>query len=168
MSKKTLYFMRHAKSDWSVSGQKDFDRSLNHRGLMDAPKMGHRLMSMEIKPDLILSSPALRAKMTAEYVSEQLKYEFDKIVWDEEIYEAPVRTLLSIINKLDPSYNNVLIFGHNPSITYLAEYLSKAEIGNIPTAGVVCIEFEVPEWAMVSEGTGSLKWFIYPKEATDI
>ncbi len=160
--------MRHAKSDWSISGQKDFDRSLNQRGLMDAPKMGARLKGMGILPDLIISSPALRAKMTAEYVAEQLHYDLDKIDWNEEIYEAPVRTLLQIINQVSPAISSFIIFGHNPSITYLAEYLSKAEIGNIPTAGVVCIEFEVPEWDMVSEGTGQLKWFIYPKEATDI
>lgn len=156
--------MRHAKSDWSNTGQKDFDRSLNNRGLMDAPKMGYRLREMGIKPDIILSSPALRAKMTAEYVSEQLKYDFDKIIWEEEIYEASVRTLLGIINKIDDQYNTALIFGHNPTFTYLAENLSKSEIGNIPTSGVVAIEFELESWSMISEGTGTLKWFIYPKE----
>ncbi len=161
---KTLIFMRHAKSDWSIAGQKDFDRTLNNRGLGDAPRMGRRLLEIGVKPDLVLSSPALRAKTTAEYVSEQLGYDIDTIIYEEEIYESSVRSLLAIVNKLDDKYNSVIIFGHNPTHTYLAEYLTKEAIGNIPTAGAVCIEFELDSWKLVSEATGKMKWFEYPKK----
>ncbi len=160
---KTLIFMRHAKSDWSIPGQKDFDRILNNRGFNDAPRMGRRLMEKGIKPDLVISSPAIRAKTTAEYVCEQLNYDIDTIQYDEEVYEASVRSLLLVINNLSDKNNCVLIFGHNPTHTYLAEYLTKEVIGNIPTAGAVCIEFEFDSWQLVSEGTGKMKWFEYPK-----
>jgi phosphohistidine phosphatase len=160
---KTLIFMRHAKSDWSIAGQKDFDRTLNNRGLGDAPRMGRRLSEIGIKPDLVISSPAVRAKTTAEYVSEQLKYDIDKIVYDPEVYEASVRSLLVVVNNISDQYNCVIIFGHNPTHTYLAEYITKEAIGNIPTSGAVCIEFEFDSWKLISEGTGKMKWFEYPK-----
>ncbi len=160
---KTLIFMRHAKSDWSIAGQKDFDRTLNNRGLGDAPRMGRRLLEIGVKPDLVLSSPAIRAKTTAEYVSEQLGYDLDAIVYDKEIYESSVRSLLGVVNHLEDQYNCVIIFGHNPTHTYLAEYLTKEAIGNIPTAGAVCINFEFDSWKLVSEGTGKMRWFEYPK-----
>jgi phosphohistidine phosphatase len=161
---KTLIFMRHAKSDWSVPGQKDFDRTLNNRGLGDAPRMGRRLLEIGVKPDLVMSSPAIRAKTTAEYVSEQLGYNIDNILYEDEIYESSVRTLLKVVNNLDDKYNCVIIFGHNPTHTYLAEYLTKEVIGNIPTAGAVCISFEFDSWKLVSEGTGKMKWLEYPKQ----
>ncbi|HVD98124.1 MAG TPA: histidine phosphatase family protein [Cytophagaceae bacterium] len=161
---KTLIFMRHAKSDWSIAGQKDFDRTLNNRGLGDAPRMGRRLHEMGVKPDLVISSPAVRAKTTAEYVSEQLGYDIDNIVYDPEIYEASVRSLLAVINNLDDSKNCIIIFGHNPTHTYLAEYLTKEAIGNIPTSGAVCINFEFDSWKLVSQNTGKMQWFEYPKK----
>ncbi len=161
---KTIYLIRHAKSDWSIPGQPDFNRSLNHRGLLDAPLMGKVLKDLQVSPELILSSPAERAKRTAEFISEQLNYPIEKIKFEEEIYEASPRTLLRLINNLDNSLGKVALFGHNPTFTYLAEYLCKEELGNIPTCGAVKIQFELDEWAAVSEGTGEIIWFEYPKK----
>jgi phosphohistidine phosphatase len=160
---KNLFLVRHAKSDWSVSGQKDFERQLNGRGLNDAPKMGRKLYEMGMKPDLIISSPAVRARLTAELIAEQLKYDTDKIVFNEEIYEASVRSLLKVINSIDDKNQTVIIVGHNPTFTYIAESLTKREIGNIPTCGAVQIEFNLNSWKEVSEGTGTMKSYNYPK-----
>jgi phosphohistidine phosphatase len=160
---KTLIFMRHAKSDWSMLGQKDFDRDLNSRGNTDAPKMGRKLFEMGVAPDAIYSSPALRAKRTAEYVAEQLKYDPEKIIYIEDIYDASTRSLLQVVNSIDDRYNQIIIFGHNPSFTYLAEAITKEVIGNIPTAGAVCINFQIDSWKEVGEGSGYMKWFVYPK-----
>ncbi len=161
---KTLYLIRHAKSDWSIPGQRDFDRSLNNRGLHDAPLMGRVLKELQVKPDLIYSSPAERAKRTAEFISEQISYSIEKIKFEDEVYEASPRTLLRMINNIDNSYKSVMFFGHNPTFTYLAEYLTKQDIGNIPTCGAVKITFDFDEWAMVSEGNGNLIWFEFPKK----
>ncbi|MBX9853514.1 MAG: histidine phosphatase family protein [Cytophagaceae bacterium] len=161
---KNLFLARHAKSDWSVPGQKDFDRELNGRGRNDAPRMGKKLSEMDVKPDLIMSSPAARAKLTAEFIAEQLRYDTEKIIFNEDIYEASVRSLLAIINELSDDYNKVMLVGHNPTFTYIAEYLTKKNIDNIPTCGIVNIEFNVDSWKEVSGDIGNLKWFIYPKK----
>src|SRR3954471_12470366 len=102
---KKLFLTRHAKSDWSVQGQKDFDRDLNSRGRVDAPRMGKKLDEMGVKPDLIISSPALRAKLTTEFIAEQLRYNDGNIQFNEEVYEASLRTLLSIINNIEDVHN---------------------------------------------------------------
>lgn len=162
---KQLVLMRHAKSDWSNSGQRDFDRELNTRGNRDAPRMGGRLaQEQNFIPDLVLSSPAIRAKRTAEYVCEQLKWNEDAIVYEPDIYEASLRTLLRIVNELDDQYDKVILFGHNPGLTYFTEFLTKNVINNLPTAGIVSIKFDIDTWKMVSEGLGQLQWFIYPKD----
>ncbi|MBC7759767.1 MAG: histidine phosphatase family protein [Phormidesmis sp. FL-bin-119] len=165
---KHLVLMRHAKSDWSVTGQKDFDRELNPRGNRDAPRMGGRLTQEKgLKPDLVIASPAIRTSNTAKYVCEQLKFPEEKIVFDEEIYEGSVRSLLKVVNSLDDSCNTVLLVGHNPGISYLAEYITKQEIGELPTSGIVSIHFEFDSWSLISEGTGKLEWYIYPKDADE-
>lgn len=158
-----LYLLRHAKSDWSVPGQKDIDRELNSRGLNDAPRIGRRLHDLGVRPERVICSPARRTKMTALYVCEQLHYDQDSIVYSEDIYEASMRTLLSAINGLDDNWRSVMLIGHNPGLTYLAEYMSRQELGNIPTSGVINLEFDVDSWQEVSGGTAILKWFIYPK-----
>jgi phosphohistidine phosphatase len=160
---KNLFLVRHAKSDWSVSGQKDFDRELNGRGMADAPRVGRKLNELQVKPDLIMSSPAARAKLTAELIAEQLSYDPEKIIFEGEIYEASVRSLLSVINNLPDEYNSVILVGHNPTFTYIAESLTKKNIDNIPTCGIVNIEFDISSWKEVSGDMGTLKWFIYPK-----
>ncbi|WMJ73535.1 histidine phosphatase family protein [Cytophagaceae bacterium ABcell3] len=160
---RTLILIRHAKSDWSVSGQKDFDRDLNSRGYSDAPRIGKRLSSLGVQPQLIISSPAKRAKLTAELVTEQINFDSNKIVFNEDVYEASLRTLLSLVNNLDNKYTEVAIFGHNPGFTWFAEYLTKDEINNIPTCGAISIRIDVDSWEEVSGGLGYTNWFIYPK-----
>lgn len=160
---KKLFLVRHAKSDWSVPGEKDFDRPLNSRGLNDAPKMGAKLKEMGLQPDIIISSPAERAKATAYYIAEQFKIDTDRVELNEELYEASVRVILKVINSFPDQYKQIMVVSHNPDLTYIAEYLTKAEIGNIPTCGVVMIDFETDHWAEVSQGTGKMVNFIYPK-----
>jgi phosphohistidine phosphatase len=160
---KSIVFVRHAKSDWSIPGQKDFDRTLNQRGLLDAPRMGKKLMEMGISADYIIASPAERAKATAEFVAEQLQYDIDKIEWVENLYEASLRNVLQEINRLDDAFQTVLIFGHNPTFTHIAEYFTKEPIGNIPTCGMVCVDFDLDSWALISGQTGKMRFFIYPK-----
>lgn len=161
--KYTLYLLRHAKSDWSVGGQKDIDRELNNRGHNDAPRMGRKLYELEVNPDKIICSPSKRTKLTLEYVCEQLKYDLSKVEYNDEIYEASVRSLLLVINNLEDNIKSVMLVGHNPGFTYLAEYLTKKEIGNVPTCGALRLDFEVDSWKEVSSGLADLKWFISPK-----
>jgi len=161
---KTLYLIRHAKSDWGNPNLKDFDRSLNERGNENAPFMGKLLKKEKIFPDLIISSPAKRAITTARKIAEEIDYPKNKIVEDLNIYEANIKTLLKIVNSIDDENEIVFMFGHNPGFTELLGYLTEANIPNIPTCGIAQIEFENDSWKEVSRETGNLKRFEYPKK----
>ncbi len=159
---KKLILVRHAKSDHSVSGQKDFDRELNAEGHRIAPRMGNRFAKKNIPFDAFVSSPAQRAKSTAEYFAEQLKYDFDKIIYNENIYEASVRVLLHEISEFDDSFQTVIMFGHNPGFSYLAESLTKAEIGDMPTCAIIEMDFDIKTWKEIAQTKGKLLDFDYP------
>src|SRR5436189_490239 len=90
---KTLFLIRHAKSSWDDTALPDKDRPLNDRGKRDALKMGKRLAKRDVKPDLILSSPARRALRTAEVVAKKLDYKRKHIVGDDRLYAGAVHDL---------------------------------------------------------------------------
>ncbi|MCX2584220.1 SixA phosphatase family protein [Pedobacter sp. MR22-3] len=163
---KQLLLVRHGKSDWGNLDLKDFDRPLNKRGKENAPEMAERLLKRGFKFDLMVSSPAKRAKSTAKFFAEA--YQFDQIQFEASIYEANTQALLKVINSLDDDANTVIMFGHNPGFTDLANALSDADIYNIPTAGMVLISFPFDSWAMVSKGTGDLVFFDYPKNSDEM
>ncbi len=161
---KRLYLVRHAKSSWKDATLEDFDRPLNKRGQRDAPFMGKRLKFYKVSPDLIMSSPAKRAAKTAKVIAEEIGFPKKQIVYEDAIYEAGVKSLLRVIREINDSASQVLLFGHNPGLTMLAEYLSDAVIDNIPTCGVFCLDFNVTSWENVEEGKGTIVFFDYPKK----
>lgn len=163
---KQLLLVRHGKSDWGNLDLKDFDRPLNKRGKENAPEMAERLINRGFKFDLMVSSPAKRAKSTAKYFAEA--YNVDDIKFEEAIYEANSRTLLKVVSDFDDSADVVIMFGHNPGFTDLGNELSDADIYNIPTAGMVLISFPFDSWKMVSKGTGELVFFDYPKNTDEM
>ena len=160
---KKLYLLRHARAEERQSGQKDSERQLTPIGLQNATRMGINFRNRHIQFDIILTSPADRAFFTASLIAEQLKFETSRIHINDEIYEASVRTLLQVVNNLKDEWNNVLIVGHNPTITYLAEYLTDKAIGNITTCGVVLISFETSSWAEITQNSGELVNYEYPE-----
>jgi phosphohistidine phosphatase len=132
---KTLFLIRHAKSSWDDPALPDKDRPLGDRGRRDAPKMGKRLAKRDVKPDLILSSPARRALKTAEIIAKKLDYKLKDIVVDDRLYASAVHDLLNVIHKLGDKLERVILFGHNPELTELAHRLS-SEITHMPTCAV--------------------------------
>ncbi|GGI23473.1 SixA phosphatase family protein [Pedobacter mendelii] len=163
---KQLLLVRHGKSDWGNLDLKDFDRPLNKRGKENAAEMAERLLNRGFKFDLMVSSPAKRAKSTAKHFAEA--FQVDDIQYEESIYEANTNTLLKVVNGFDDSADIIIIFGHNPGFTDLANELSSADIYNIPTAGMVLMSFNLDSWKMVSKGTGELVFFDYPKNSDEI
>jgi phosphohistidine phosphatase len=151
---KDLYLLRHAEAMEKQPGQTDKERELSTTGLQNATRMGIFLKGEAFLPEIILSSSANRTLQTASLVAEQLKYDTQKIHENPEIYEASTRTLLVVINQLRDQWNTVLLVGHNPSITYLAEYVTGAEIGHISTCGLVHIRFPLSSWEEVTAGNG--------------
>jgi len=159
-----LTLVRHAKSSWNDSGQSDFDRPLNNRGLKNAPEMGKRLSDNAYRVVNIISSPANRAISTAKIIAEEINFDIQNIVLNEHIYEASLGTLFKLIEQLDDQVNSVMLVGHNPGFTALCNYLSNARIDNMPTCSIAQIKFELDSWKLVSEHSGELIDFDYPKK----
>src|SRR5271157_4582531 len=113
---KTLFLIRHAKSSWDDTALPDKDRPLGDRGRRDAPKMGKRLAKRDVKPDLILSSPARRALKTAEIIAKKLDYKLGRILVVDCMYPGGADSLLRVINELDDGLQCVMLFGHNPGL----------------------------------------------------
>jgi len=159
---KTLLIIRHAKSSWAEQDMDDFDRSLNERGLKDAPEMAERLKSKGIMPDLIISSPALRAKTTSGIFKDVLGYN-KEIEFQEEIYHSGTGFLRSKLKDYSDENDTIAIFGHNPDFTYLISFFSGQQIGNLPTCGIACIDFEIETWKNVNQVNGKMRFLDYPK-----
>jgi phosphohistidine phosphatase len=164
---KELLIVRHAKSDWKDSSVPDIDRPLNDRGLRNAPEMAARLKNRPWLPQVLVSSPAVRAFTTAKAFESTLGFPPGSITLNKSIYEAGTRTLLQVINSLDNSKDRIALFGHNPGLTQVVNYLCDAGIDNIPTCGMALIRFETDQWKEVSGDLGELIWFDYPKIGLD-
>ena len=161
---KTLTIVRHAKSSWEFPELADFDRPLNKRGKNDAPAMGQRLAAKDISPDLIVTSPAKRALKTSKVVAAEIGYSKKKLVTEERVYMADVVELMSVLHKIDNSYKDVFLVGHNPGMTDLVNDLIDESIINVPTCGVVRAKFNIKTWKALKKGTGKLEFFDFPKK----
>lgn len=161
---KKLYLARHAKSSWDYPELSDFERPLNKRGKRDAPYMGKVLHDLNVRPDKIISSPAIRAYFTARTIASRLNYPVEKIDTSEIIYEAGAGELIEFIQSISDDINTLMLFGHNPSLTLTSNYLSDRSLDNIPTCAIVCIEFDVDSWSQVKTDKGKFLFFEYPKK----
>lgn len=161
---KMLYLVRHAKSDWSNLFLRDFDRPLNARGENSAPLMGDYLSKKGIKPDLILSSPALRAKTTAITLAEKLSYPIDTIVYIPSLYESDIDTILALIRTASEDIETLMIVAHNPELTECANFITHGEIDNIPTCGVVEMRLYENSWDRIGSNSAELVSFVTPKK----
>ena len=160
---KTLYLLRHAKSSWSSPSLDDFDRPLNKRGIRSAPFMGEILLKKNISPELIISSPALRAITTAKIIAEKLKYSFSNIRKDKKIYQASTLDLLNVIKQTNNKLKFLMLVGHNPGMTDIINLISDKRLDNLPTAGIVCLKKEADSWEEIDD-KWSFEFIEYPKK----
>ena len=160
---KRLTLLRHAKSSWDNPDLNDFERPLNKRGQRDAPLMGNYLAGQGDLFDLILVSPAIRARMTAEAIAEQLAIDNECLTFYEHIYQATVSELVALLRTIAEDQQNVLLVGHNPGITDLANYLVDGRLENIPTCGIFSVELQVQSWQQLDRGATRLLFYNYPK-----
>ncbi|MCF8259718.1 MAG: histidine phosphatase family protein [Melioribacteraceae bacterium] len=163
-NKKTLFICRHAKSSWKDLNLSDKERPLNKRGKRDAPFMGKLLSEKGERADLIISSNAVRAVLTAKAYAKELGYPSENIRIVPNIYEAGSRELFGVIKQIDDQYNNVFMFGHNPGFTLLYNFITDERLDNIPTSGVVKVSFDVSSWKEIEVGAGLTDYFEYPKK----
>lgn len=164
-SPKTILLMRHAKSSWGNSNLKDFDRPLNSRGKKDAPKMGQLLKRLNLIPDLIVSSPAARAKATILSVIGELELSDKTIMWNDGLYYGGAEDYLDAIMNAPEDSNIVMTVGHNPMTEQAIADLSNRPFNDaVPTATIACFEADVQKWKDVKQGECTLKWVMSPKD----
>lgn len=147
---KTLFLIRHAKSSWDDPALPDRDRPLDDRGKRDVAKMGKRLAKRGVKPDLIVSSPAMRALATAEAIAKALDCKRKDIVVNVRLYGGQADDLLDVIHGLGDKLEHVMLVGHNPELTELAHRLS-SKITNMPTCAIAEFTFDAKSWSVVGK-----------------
>ncbi len=161
---KTLFVVRHAKSSWNDSLLADHERPLNKRGKKAAPEMGRRLSKTGVAMDTIVSSNARRALDTAAAMARALGVKTSVIRTEPGLYHASADGILEIIYQLDDRLETVMMVGHNPGLTRLANRFLPQPIENIPTAGVVRLEFMTDTWRLIDGGNLTSSDFDYPKK----
>ena len=159
-----LTLLRHAKSDLALPGQQDWDRVLDKRGQQDAPEMARRLRSRKLKPDLLLSSPAVRALTTASIMARELRMPAELIAADERLYLADPGAIVQVVRELGGEAKHVMVCAHNPGLTECANRLSAGErIDNMPTCAVFTACFRIADWSQLDWASGLEAEFDYPR-----
>jgi phosphohistidine phosphatase len=160
---KTLLLLRHAKSSWKDESLPDRERPLNKRGKQDAPRMGALLREKSLLPDLVLSSPARRARLTVELALAESGYA-GQVEYREELYSFEAEPYLKALSGLPDRCQQVLLVGHNPAMEELVERLS-GEVQPVPTAGLAQIELPIEHWGELARSRGGrLVNLWHPKE----
>jgi phosphohistidine phosphatase len=161
---KTLYLIRHAKSDRSIAELSDIDRPLNARGYTDAHKMSLIFKNKNIIPDIIISSPAIRALSTALIFCRNLNLDPKTIEINQQLYDTSIKEYLRCITQTDNKFKTVFLFGHNPTITNMANELTNACSEEIPTCGIVGIISDEKEWKHFERKNNSITYVDFPKK----
>ena len=160
---KTLLIMRHAKSSWDDEDLADFDRPLNKRGQKDAPRMGQLLIERQLEPDRILSSPALRARTTAQIVAGQIQFA-GEVTLCRDFYHGEPRDYLDAVAETEASAERVMVVGHNPGLEELVARLTGAN-EFFPTAAIAVVELAIANWPdLGTNPKGKLLELYRPKE----
>jgi phosphohistidine phosphatase len=162
---KELILIRHAKSDWTKESIKDIDRPLGERGYEDAYLLSKWFKEEMGLPDQLLSSPATRALNTA-FIFARTFNMFEKdVLIDETLYESFVKSYLKSISQTNNKINRLMVFGHNPMLTELANELNKDLLfDNVPTCGIIKIGFEFNDWKeILNKPEGKLLLNKFPK-----
>lgn len=160
---KTLLVIRHAKSSWDSADISDIDRPLNDRGRRDAPVMAGRLIKTGVSIDRFISSPAKRARQTAELFVQAFGRKEKEIRFIHELYHAPLQTFKDVVAALDDKDNTVAIFSHNPGITAYVNILTSVRLDNMPTCAVFAAKSPAEHWSDFQLAGPQFWFFDYPK-----
>jgi len=160
---KTLYLIRHAKSDWQDPGTSDFERALTKKGRKDIKTMGSYLKLRGVLPDLLLASCSLRTQETADGLADRLGFEGQRD-YLQELYLTSSETLVETLMSQEKSFDTIMVVGHNPQMTEVANLLTEEHVAKVPTLGMVAITFEIEEWSELEETKGEIDFFIFPKQ----
>jgi phosphohistidine phosphatase len=158
-----LHITRHGKSSWDYENISDIDRPLNVRGINNSYMMAKRLADREVVPDLLISSPATRALSTAVIFIRAMNLPPAVLQINDALYTGYADEMTELIKSIDNNYSNVMLFGHNPAFTVLANRFLAGSVDNIPTAGIVSMSFETDKWTDIEGAVPVAEFFDYPK-----
>lgn len=159
---KTLVLVRHGKSSWDHPNLKDFDRPLKSRATKDAMLVSEAFKKVNTKQFYAFSSGANRAITTAKMLTKQLGANIIMLKEHQDLYTFSPSDLLQIIKLSSNDINNLMLFGHNPAITDIANQLGNHFFENVPTTGLVEINFEIDTWDQINNGQTRLH--LFPKK----
>jgi len=159
---KQLLLIRHAKSSWADSSQKDIDRPLNDRGHKDAPKMAERLINKKVKIEGFCSSPAKRALATCMYFIKAYDKKEKNIIEVSQLYEPRVENFYNTIKEADNDFDTIAIFSHNPGITAFVNELTNVHVDDMPTCAIFAVKADIKKWSEFEEGEKLFWFFDYP------
>jgi len=160
---KRLYIIRHAKSSWDHPGLADHERPILEKGIKRTTLVSDYLFGHNCKVDLMISSHAIRARQTASIIAKGLSYPEEKIQISTSIYHGNIDSIFDQLYELTDDINSVMLFGHNPTFTSLANYFLPRKIDWLPTSAVVCIEFDTDKWEDFINARKKVKFVITPR-----
>jgi phosphohistidine phosphatase len=160
---KTLILVRHAKSSHSFGLSSDFDRPLNDRGFREAADMGKKLFKKKIPIDQFISSPAVRAKTTAELFVAEYDRKLKEIFFLPSLYHAAPENFIDVTRGLDDAYFHIALFSHNPGITDFASSLTHTRISHMPTCSVFALTSPIDSWKDFAKAEKSFLFFYKPE-----
>ena len=158
---KKLILIRHAKSSWEYDVE-DRKRPLNNRGNIDAALVSKEFNIRKFNIDAVFSSPANRALLTCKIFLKNLNIDNNLLTISEDLYDFGGQSVMNFIKKIENKYDNVMIFGHNNALTYLVNLYGSIYIDNLPTSGLVCIDFNISSWKEIQKGI--TKTILIPKD----
>lgn len=167
---RTLYVLRHAKSDWGEASLRDFDRPLNGRGWKAAKAIGREMREQGLNPDLVLLSPSARTTETLARVEEGFGATFEKVK-ERTIYLAETETLIELVRNAPGKSDRLMLVGHNPGMHELVLMLANGPrelreeaASKFPTGALAEISFDVSDWSDVEPGSGVIRSFLKPRD----
>ena len=158
----SLILLRHAEAISGKNSQSDFDRELTTQGLLDANNIGQRLFAAEIRPGLIIASPAKRTQQTAIIVAAALQYDVRDIIFDDRLYDNTQKQTLKIIHEVDESIHQLLLIAHNPTLSDLIHTICGPSTLHLSTSCAAEIILATANWYEVDENTGYCQQYCSP------
>ena len=167
-TKRILHIVRHAKSSWDYENISDIDRPLKLRGIRDAYEMARRMKINRKLPVRILCSPANRAMHTATIFIRVFEKDYNMVTIDARLYGQGYKKIIEVIESQDNKITDLMIFGHNPDFSDLAEHYAKQNYIDMPTCGIVSITFEADSWKTIGQGNSISEEVDFPKKPMTI
>ena len=159
---KKLVIVRHSKSSWSDPYLSDFDRPLNKRGNRDGGLMAEFLSKRIKNVYKLLSSSSKRTRLTSEFFKNKINIKVEN--YTDKLYHASYDDIIDLLNQVKDDVRSLILIGHNPGLTHLVNFFTEVNLYNLPTTGIVVINFMIDKWKNIKDSKGNIEIIKFPKE----